>query len=157
MFCNHIYQERREQTKDSRKRRRRQHITLPHARLYYQTHSDRVLYLSPTILSLQFVSLQQRQRQQEKAWLLQSARRQEEGRLPQTLTRDFTFLQPAAHLAQTLPRAVRYFPMNYKSEPEMKALSGSQEQQESRSVRLFVLWSLWGEKNTYCKTPINQN
>lgn len=65
--------------------------------------------------------------QQEKPWLHQLARRQGEGTSPQTLTSDFTFLQPRPRLAQTLPRAIRYFLMNYISELKMKALGGSQK------------------------------
>lgn len=37
------------------------------------------------------------------------------------------FLQPRPRLAETLPRAIRYFPMNYISEQEMKGLGVSQE------------------------------
>lgn len=65
--------------------------------------------------------------QQEKPWLRQLARRQGEGTSPQTLTSDFTFLQPRPRLAQTLPRAIRYFLMNYISELKMKALGVSQK------------------------------
>lgn len=65
--------------------------------------------------------------QQERPWLHQLARRQGEGTLPQTLTSGFTFLQARPRLAQTLPRAIRYFLMNYISELKMKGLCVSQK------------------------------
>lgn len=66
--------------------------------------------------------------QQEQAWLRELARRQGEGTLPQTLTSEFTFSQPRPRLAKTLPRAIRYFLMNYISELKMKGLRVSQKQ-----------------------------
>lgn len=65
--------------------------------------------------------------QQEQAWLRELARRQGEGTLPQTLTSEFTFLQARPRLAKTLPRAIRYFLMNYISELKMKGLRASQK------------------------------
>lgn len=50
-----------------------------------------------------------------------------EGTLPQTLTSDYTFLKPQLRLAETLPRVIRYFPMNYISELKMKGASVCQE------------------------------
>lgn len=85
--------------------------------------------------------------QQERAWLGEVAHRQGEGTLPQTWTRKFTFLQPWPRLAKTLPRAIRYFLMNYISELKMKGLRVSQEhiavgqqgnQRVFSVVRLFV-------------------
>lgn len=57
------------------------------------------------------------------------------GASPQTLTSGFTFYN-RPRLVETLPRAIRYFPMNYISELEMKGQQGEQ-------IRLFVLlWAL---------------
>lgn len=101
--------------------------------------------------------------QQEQPWLRQLARRQGEGTLPQTLTSEFTFLQPRPRLAKTLPRAIRYFLMNYISELKMKGLRVSQKHiavgQQGLWVWLGCLFSCdrWSKMGGIKHFNINMN
>lgn len=98
--------------------KKRQPITLLLIPASIIQRSVREWYLSPTILSLQFVSLTAGE-------TVTSSIGPETGGghiATDINKRLHLFLQPQPRLAEALPRAIRYFPMNYISELKMKGL-----------------------------------